>query len=103
MSERLENALRAARDTRVCVIGEDVLAQVPAIIRDQFPGDGAAVVVADPRTWQAAGAQVDTLVVKNLTPDAVAQSIAAMEKASVQAERAGKIIRRTREFVKKNA
>ena len=62
MSERLESALRVARDTRECVIGEGVLAEVPAIISEQFPGTGAAVVVADPRTWQAAGAQVAALL-----------------------------------------
>ena len=62
MSERLESALRVARDTRECVIGEGVLAEVPVIMAEQFPGGEASVVVADPRTWQAAGAQVAALL-----------------------------------------
>jgi glycerol-1-phosphate dehydrogenase [NAD(P)+] len=57
MSDRLNAALALARETRIAVIGEGVLRQVPEIFRTQFPGQ-RAVVVADPRTWRAAGAAV---------------------------------------------
>ncbi len=57
MSGRLQAALALARETRAAVIGEGVLRQLPEIFKAQFPGQ-RAVVVADPRTWRAAGASV---------------------------------------------
>jgi glycerol-1-phosphate dehydrogenase [NAD(P)+] len=57
MNERLEKALASARETRACVIGEDVLKDVPALFRGQFPGAKAAVV-ADANTFAAAGRAV---------------------------------------------
>lgn len=50
----LEEALRAARDTRCLEIGEGALAATPRIFREQF-GGRPAVVVADANTHFAAG------------------------------------------------
>lgn len=59
MSERLENALKAARETRACLVGEGVVAEVPKVFRGQFGKEWKkAVVIADPRTWKAAGESV---------------------------------------------
>ena len=57
MSRRVEEALKAARETRACVIGENILNEVPALFREQFPGARAAVV-ADVNTFAAAGGTV---------------------------------------------
>ena len=59
---RLEEALRNACDTQACVIGENILGQTPALVRRHFPGTTRALVVADPRTWVAAGEQVSALL-----------------------------------------
>ena len=50
----LEKALRAARDTRRVVLGEDVLGLAPGCFAEAF-GPATAVVVADPNTFEAAG------------------------------------------------
>ncbi|MEI7898813.1 MAG: sn-glycerol-1-phosphate dehydrogenase [bacterium] len=57
MTARLENALASARETRACVIGDGVLKDAPALFRDHFPGQKAAVV-ADPTTFRVAGRDV---------------------------------------------
>ena len=54
----IKEALAKATDTRECQIGDGVVARTAAIAREQFPTATAAVVVADPRTWKAAGEQV---------------------------------------------
>ncbi|MBR1588301.1 MAG: iron-containing alcohol dehydrogenase [Kiritimatiellae bacterium] len=59
---RLEEALKSACDTQACVIGEDVLGQVPALVRRHFPSATRALVVADPRTWAAAGEKAGALL-----------------------------------------
>ena len=59
---RLEEALKSACDTQACVIGEDILDQVPALVRKHFPSATRALVVADPRTWAAAGEKVSALL-----------------------------------------
>ena len=59
---RLEEALKAACDTQACVIGENVLGQTPALVRKHFPSATRALVVADPRTWAAAGEQTSALL-----------------------------------------
>lgn len=56
--DRIEEALRHATDTKACVIGDGALARVPALFGTWFPGAARAMVVADPRTWAAAGEQV---------------------------------------------
>ena len=59
---RLEEALKAACDTQACVIGENVLGQTPALVRKHFPSATRALVVADPRTWAAAGEKTSALL-----------------------------------------
>ena len=58
----IEEALAKATDTKACLIGDGVLAQVPAVFGEQFPGRKTAIVIADPRTWKAAGEAVDSLL-----------------------------------------
>ena len=63
MSEKnIEKALKRATDTKACVIGEGVTADVPALFRDNFPCADSAVVVCDPRTRKAAGERVEALL-----------------------------------------
>ena len=59
MTPRLQAALARARDTRAITLGAGVLREVPALFKAQFPG-ASARVVADPRTFNAAGADVQT-------------------------------------------
>jgi len=59
---KIEEALKFASDTKSCLIGEGVLAEVPAVFAREFPGKKAAIVVADPRTWRAAGEKVTALL-----------------------------------------
>ena len=54
---RLAAALARARETRAALAGTQVLGSVPELLRTAFPG-ARAIVVADPRTWRAAGATV---------------------------------------------
>ena len=56
----IEEAVSHATDTHACVIGENVLGRVPEILKEQFPGAAKALIVADPRTWKAAGEKVTT-------------------------------------------
>jgi glycerol-1-phosphate dehydrogenase [NAD(P)+] len=53
----LEAAVRAARETRHVELGAGALARTPQVFRDQFGGQ-PAWLVADPRTWTAAGEAV---------------------------------------------
>lgn len=55
--QRLQQALRIARETKVIELGEGILGKVPAIFNDLFPGR-EAVVVADCNTWRVAGEEV---------------------------------------------
>ncbi len=59
---RLEQALQYATDTKACTIGEHVLGTIPGYIKDYFPGAARTLIVADPRTWAAAGWAVDALL-----------------------------------------
>ena len=58
----IDEALAKATDTKACLIGDGVLARVPAVFKEQFPGKTAAIVIADPRTWAAAGERVAALL-----------------------------------------
>ena len=58
----IDEALAKATDTKSCLIGDGVLARVPAVFKEQFPGKTAAIVIADPRTWAAAGEKVAALL-----------------------------------------
>jgi glycerol-1-phosphate dehydrogenase [NAD(P)+] len=53
----LEEALSSARETRALALGRGVLARVPEIFRQQFPGH-RAVIVADEQTMVLAGCAV---------------------------------------------
>lgn len=59
--ERLsvEEALRAARETRALVIDDDAIGSVPRVFSEQF-GDQTAVIIADTNTWRVAGNAVST-------------------------------------------
>ena len=58
----IEEALKKATDTKACLIGDGVVNRVPTVFAEQFPGKRAAVVIADPRTWKAAGEKVTALL-----------------------------------------
>jgi glycerol dehydrogenase-like iron-containing ADH family enzyme len=58
----IDKALENACDTKACVIGEDVLEQVPFFFSEQFDGALDAIVVCDPRTKAAAGNRVAALL-----------------------------------------
>ena len=60
--EDIENALKRATDTKACVIGEGVLAEVPALLKTHFPAVKSAIVICDPRTRKAAGEKVESLL-----------------------------------------
>ncbi|MDR2385262.1 MAG: sn-glycerol-1-phosphate dehydrogenase [Tannerella sp.] len=57
----LEEVLKAARDTRVLIVGSGVLSRVSELFREQFP-DKKAIVIADNNTWRAAGKDVAELL-----------------------------------------
>lgn len=49
--------------TRQCVIGNDVLPEIPALLRSNWPGDTRPVrIVADTNTWRVAGQRVQELL-----------------------------------------
>ena len=58
----IEEAVSHATDTRACVIGEGALGRVAEVLKEQFPDARRALVVADPRTWAAAGERVAALL-----------------------------------------
>lgn len=53
----LQEALRAARETRALEIGENILDRVPKMFREQF-GSKTAILVSDPQTYAIAGEAV---------------------------------------------
>ena len=59
---QIQNALDKATDTKACLIGEDVVGRIPAVFKEQFPGKCAAILIADPRTWKAAGEKAAALL-----------------------------------------
>lgn len=61
----LEKAVKHATDTKACVIGDGVVERVPELFKAQFPGKTEAIVIADPRTWKAAGEKVESLLKAN--------------------------------------
>lgn len=50
-------------DTEICVLGDDTLAQVPAVLEQLWPGQ-TPVIIADQNTWKVAGADVRALLTK---------------------------------------
>lgn len=63
----LAEALASARETRALVIGRDIVAQTPRVFGENFPG-AAAVVIADPATYEIAGRQVNEALTKAGVP-----------------------------------
>ncbi len=57
---KIENALKAATETRTLRIGPGILREVHTMFREQFPGR-SAVVIADRNTFRAAGKDVSDL------------------------------------------
>lgn len=60
--DAIKEALAHACDTRECLIGEGVLSSVGAVFSRRFPGKSSAVVIADPRTFAAAGARAGEIL-----------------------------------------
>lgn len=57
-------ALAKATDTRRCLVEEGALGQVAEIAREVFSDCEKAVIIADPRTWRAAGERTDAYLRK---------------------------------------
>lgn len=53
----VESALKLADETKFLKIGENILNEVPAIFKAQFPGK-KGIIIADPNTYKVAGEQV---------------------------------------------
>jgi glycerol-1-phosphate dehydrogenase [NAD(P)+] len=62
-SDLIDRVLACARDTRELQVGSWLLARTPEIFRRQFGSSRAAMVVADPRTFAAAGEAVQAAFV----------------------------------------
>ena len=58
----IQDALGKATDTKACLIGEDVIGRLLSVFNEQFPGKDAAILIADPRTWKAAGEKTAALL-----------------------------------------
>ena len=54
MTKKVEQALKAASETRVLLIGQNVLNRVAEMFSEQFPGQ-KAIIVADSTTYRVAG------------------------------------------------
>ena len=54
----IKRALGRATDTKACRIGDGVLGDTVAYLREFFPGASRVIVVEDPRTRAAAGERV---------------------------------------------
>ena len=61
MKNAIDEALKYTRDTRACVVAEEAVEQIPTLLKEYFPGLTGICVVADPRTWAAAGERVAAL------------------------------------------
>jgi len=57
MTNRVEQALKSASDTRALLVGQNVLSSVPKIFAEQFPGK-KTIIIADPNTYRVAGKAV---------------------------------------------
>jgi glycerol-1-phosphate dehydrogenase [NAD(P)+] len=58
---KIEYALSHATDTKALMLGKGVIIKAGELFKEQFPGR-RAVIVANPRTFKAAGAQVKMLL-----------------------------------------
>lgn len=57
MSNRIESALKVARETKVFELGRGVVAKLPDTFKRFFP-ERSAIVIADCNTWRVAGEEV---------------------------------------------
>lgn len=60
--DMIKRALERATDTKECIIGDGALSAVVDVFKRNFPGSGEAAIVADPRTYAAAGERVAQLL-----------------------------------------
>ena len=65
MSVSIEKALKNATDTKACIIEDGAVKSAAAVFKEQFPDAKRAIVVADPRTWNAAGSDVAGILEAN--------------------------------------
>lgn len=66
---KLEQILEKASDTKALVTGSGVLARVPEMFRNLFPGK-RPIIIADPRTFAIAGERLQQMFVADgLNPD----------------------------------
>jgi glycerol-1-phosphate dehydrogenase [NAD(P)+] len=63
----VKEALQAARETKTLRIGEDILATVPEVFKNQF-GDQPAAIIADTTTWRVAGEAVQKYFQRKVEP-----------------------------------
>lgn len=61
VASKIEEALKAADETRALIIGNDILYQVPQLFNEQFPGQ-EAIIIADSNTYRVAGEKVESLL-----------------------------------------
>lgn len=61
---KVEDALKAASETKALLIGSGVLGQVATLFKEQF-GDQKAIVIADETTYKVAGKEVYELLSKS--------------------------------------
>ena len=61
--ELIQNGLKIATQTKSCIIGRDVLSQVPVEFK-KFFGGKKAIIIADDNTWRAAGKKVYNYMVQ---------------------------------------
>jgi glycerol-1-phosphate dehydrogenase [NAD(P)+] len=65
MSILIEKALKNATDTKACLIQDGAIKFVADVFKEQFPNIKNAIIIADPRTWKAAGINVDEILKSN--------------------------------------
>ncbi|MGL4292367.1 MAG: iron-containing alcohol dehydrogenase, partial [Bacteroidales bacterium] len=61
---QVENALKAANETKALILGKGVLNEIGKLFKEQFPGK-KGVVVADRTTWKIAGQRVAEILIEN--------------------------------------
>ena len=63
--ETIAHALERAADTKACLIGDGVLGETVRLFKELFAGADRAIVIDDPRTRAAAGADVAGMLCAN--------------------------------------
>lgn len=67
MSTKIQEALNAATETKVLIIGSNILDQVPPLFTKNFP-QKKAIIVADETTYSIAGKQIQNLLTQHNIP-----------------------------------